>query len=329
MIKLMTGIQTNGIPHLGNIISVILPTMSHINNNNSNLYFIMIADLHSLTNYKNSNYLNNYIYINAAVWLSFNIKYNNPKIYFYRQSDIKEINMLFWYLNCFYPFNRLKLLHVIKKYNINNKKYNTGIINYPILMASDILLYDINKVIIGIDQKQHIEITRKIGNIINKKLNKNIFNIPEYLIFNNNIVPGIDGNKMSKSLNNTINIFSKKEDLERQIMNIKTINKPINKISYLEIKNTILLKIYKKLANKEEYTYIKEKIKNFKIGFYNIKKKLYKYILYTFKNERKKFLYYLNNKILIKKILFKGYKKSKKLAKKKINLIKKIIGLKI
>ncbi|MDH3005051.1 MAG: tryptophan--tRNA ligase, partial [Candidatus Shikimatogenerans sp. JK-2022] len=310
--------------------SVILPTISYINmvKNKNNLFFIMIADLHSLTNYSNPILIKENIYINAAVWLSFNIKYNNNNVIFYRQSDIKEVNELFWYLNCFYPFNRLKLSHVIKKYNTNKIKYNTGIVNYPILMASDILLYDINNVIIGRDQKQHIEITRKIANIINKKINKKIFNIPEYII-NNEIVPGIDGNKMSKSLNNIINIFENKYILEKQIMNIKTTNKSLYSISYKDIKNTILLKIYKILANKEEYTYIIEKIKNLNFGFYNIKKKLFNYILHTFSKERKKFIYFLNNKKLIKKILFKGYNKSNKYAKNKINLIRKEIGLKI
>ncbi|WGH25146.1 MAG: tryptophan--tRNA ligase [Candidatus Shikimatogenerans bostrichidophilus] len=331
MLKFMTGIQSNGIPHIGNIINIILPTISYINNNNNKniFFFIMIADLHSLTNYSYPVILKKNIYINAAVWLSFNIKYNYKNVYFYRQSDIKEINELFWYLNCFYPFNRLKLSHCIKKNNTTNKTYNTGIMNYPILMASDILLYDIDKVIIGIDQKQHIEITRKIANIINKKINKNIFNIPKSLIIKKKIIPGIDGVKMSKSLNNIINIFENKDILEKQVMSIKTTNKSIYNISYKEIKNTVLLKIYKLITNKDEYKYIIEKIKNFNIGFYNIKKKLFNYILYRFSKERKKFIYYLNKKKLIKKILLKGFVKSKVYANKKINFIKKEIGLKI
>ncbi|WGH25329.1 MAG: tryptophan--tRNA ligase [Candidatus Shikimatogenerans bostrichidophilus] len=329
MLKFMTGIQSNGIPHIGNIINIILPTMSYIKNNKNILFFIMIADLHSLTNYSSPVILKQNLYINASVWLSFNIKYNYKNVFFYRQSDIKEINELFWYLNCFYPFNRLKLSHSIKKYNKTNKKYNTGIINYPILMASDILLYDIDKVIIGIDQKQHIEITRKIANIINKKINKNIFNIPKPLIIKTQIIPGIDGKKMSKSLNNIINIFANKDLLEKQVMSIKTTNKSIYNISYKDIKNTVLLKIYRLITNKEEYKYIIEKIKNFNIGFYNIKKKLFNYILYRFSKERKKFIYYLNKKKIIKEILLKGYEKSNVYAKKKINFIKKEIGLKI
>ncbi|MDH3004543.1 MAG: tryptophan--tRNA ligase [Candidatus Shikimatogenerans sp. JK-2022] len=325
--KIITGIQSNGIPHLGNIISVILPTISYIKKKSNYIFFIMIADLHSLTNYYTPNLLKNNIYINAAVWLAFNIKYNLNNIYFYRQSDIKEITQLFWILNCFFPFNRLKMFHRVK--NKNYKINNIGIINYPFLMGADILLYDIDKVIIGKDQNQHIEITRKIARNINNKINKKIFNIPQSLIFYKELIPGVDGNKMSKSLNNIINIFSNKENLEKQIMNIKTINIPITKISFNNIKNTILLRIYKILANKEEYTYIIQKIKNNKIGFYNIKKKLFNYILYKYSNERSKFIYYLSNKKLIKKILFKGYKKTKLLSIKKMNFIKKEIGLKI
>ncbi|WGH28199.1 MAG: hypothetical protein NHG07_00980 [Candidatus Shikimatogenerans bostrichidophilus] len=222
-----------------------------------------------------------------------------------------EINELFWYLNCFYSFNRLKLSHVYKKKNNNN----TGVINYPILMASDILLYDINKVIIGKDQIQHIEITRKIAKIINNKLKIKLFIIPKYYIKYNFIIPGINGYKMSKSKNNIINIFEDKNILEKQIMNIKTINKSIYSMSYKDIKNTILFKIYNLITQKKEIIYIKEKIKNNKIGFFNIKKKLYKYILYNYNKERKKYFYYLNNKNIIKNYLYKGYKKSK-IAKK-------------
>ncbi|WGH24964.1 MAG: tryptophan--tRNA ligase [Candidatus Shikimatogenerans bostrichidophilus] len=325
--KIMVGIQSNGIPHLGNIISVILPTLSYIKNNN-NIIYIMIADLHSLTDYKNSIILKQNIYYNAAVWLSFNInKYINNKVFFFRQSDIKEINILFWYLNCFYPFNRTKLFHIIK--NKTKIKYNLGSINYPILMAADILLHDINKVIIGLDQIQHLEITRKIAKIFNNKLNKKIFKIPEYIIPVKQIIPGIDGQKMSKSLNNIINIYSEKDVLKKQIMNIKTSNESINKISYNNIKNTTLLRLYKIIADKNEYLNIKYKIKNNKIGFYNIKEKLYKYIIYKYKNKIKRFYYFLNNKKFIKKKLLKSYKKIRKISKNKINLIKEKIGLNI
>ncbi|WGH24778.1 MAG: tryptophan--tRNA ligase [Candidatus Shikimatogenerans bostrichidophilus] len=325
MKKIISGIKSSGIPHLGNIISVIIPTISYIKNNSINKYYIMIADLHSLTLYKKKDLLINNIYVNAAIWLAFNINYNNNNIIFYRQSDIKEITELFWYLNCFYPLNRLKLFHSIKNY----KNYNLGIINYPILMASDILLYNIDKVIIGIDQNQHIEITRKIAKLINNKLNKKIFNLPKSLILKNEIIPGIDGRKMSKSLGNIINIFSSKDILEKQIMSIYTVNKNINNISYNEIKNTILLKIYKYIADFDEYLYIKQKIKNNKIGFYNIKKKLLNYILFKFYKERKKFLYYIDNKEIIKKILLKGYKKNNLIAKKRIGIIYKELGFKI
>ncbi|WOX79107.1 tryptophan--tRNA ligase [Candidatus Shikimatogenerans bostrichidophilus] len=320
--KIITGIQSSGIPHIANIYSIILPTLSYIKSKKNYLFFIFIADLHSITNYKNNNTLKNNIYKNAATWLSF-LKFTK-NVFFYRQSDIKEINELFWYLNCFYPFNRLKLCHVFKS---NKNNLNTGIINYPILMASDILLYDINKVIIGKDQKQHIEITRKIAKIINNKLKYNLFIIPKYKIKYNYIIPGIDGNKMSKSKNNIINIFDDKDNLNKQIMSIKTTNKSIKSINYEEIKNTILLKLYKIITNKEEFTSLKEKIKNNKIGFYNIKKKLYKYILYFYEKERKKYYYYINNKNIIKNILYNGYKKVNKIAKKKIFLIKKKLGL--
>ncbi|WGH27083.1 MAG: tryptophan--tRNA ligase [Candidatus Shikimatogenerans bostrichidophilus] len=324
--KYMTGIQSTGTPHLGNILSVILPTIKYINKKKKkNLFFILIADLHSITNYKNLFLLKDNIYKTAAVWLS--LLKRKKKIIFFRQSDIKEINELFWYLNCFYPFNRLKLSHSYK--NKSNKNINTGIINYPLLMASDILLYNINNVFIGKDQIQHIEITRKIAKIVNNKINKKIFILPKYKIKYNFIIPGIDGRKMSKSNNNFINIFDNKYILEKQIMNIKTINKSIKDITYNDIKKTILFKIYYLISNKEEFFFLKEKIKNNKISFITIKKMLYKYILIFYYKERKKYSYYLNNKYIIKNFLYKGFKKAKIIAKKKISFIKKKLGLNI
>ncbi|MDH3003825.1 MAG: tryptophan--tRNA ligase [Candidatus Shikimatogenerans sp. JK-2022] len=324
--KLMTAIKTTGIPHLGNILSIIKPILKIINNNIKNKkIFIFIADLHAITNYQNNKLLVNNIYKNAAVWLSFINIINNKDLIFYRQSDIKEITQLFWIINCFYPFNRLKLSHVYKI----KKKINNGVFNYPILMASDILLYNINKVIIGKDQIQHIEITRKIAKIINYKLNKKLFTLPKYYLKYKFIIPGIDGQKMSKSNNNIINIFDNIYNLEKQIMNIITINKSINNLSYKDIKKTILFKIYNLIANKEQIINLKEKIKNNKISFYKIKKLLINIILKNFKNERIKYIYYLNNKNIINNILYKGYKKSKKIAKNNFSLIKKEIGLNI
>ncbi|WGH27598.1 MAG: tryptophan--tRNA ligase [Candidatus Shikimatogenerans bostrichidophilus] len=329
--KYMVGIKSTGNPHIGNIYSVIIPTILYIKNNinKKKKFFIFLADLHSIINYNNKLIFKKNIYKIASTWLSFlNIKkYKN--IFFYRQSDIKEINELFWILSCFYPINRVKLFHFLKKKKINN--LNLGLINYPILMASDILLFNINKVIIGKDQKQHIEITRKIANILNLKFKKKIFSLPKEKIFLKKIIIGIDGKKMSKSKNNIINILDNKYILEKQIMNIKTINKPLKLITYKEIKKTILYKIYKiiTLFKKEEFINLKQKIKNKKIGFYNIKKNLYNFILNFYSKERKKYIFYLNNKKIINNFLYKNYKIIKKNVKKKILNIKKIIGLKI
>ncbi|WGH26055.1 MAG: tryptophan--tRNA ligase [Candidatus Shikimatogenerans bostrichidophilus] len=329
--KIMTGIKSTGIPHIGNILSVIIPIKKIIKEKKKKKFFILIADLHSITNYKNNIILKNNIYKTAAVLLSFlNIKkYKN--IFIYRQSNIKQINELFWFLNCFYSFNRIKLSHVYKDYIKKKKKINIGMINYPILMAADILLYKINKIIIGKDQIQHIEITRKIAKIINKKIRKKLFIIPKYIIKYNNIIPGIDGKKMSKSNNNIINIFENKNILEKQIMNIKTNNESIYSMSYNKIKNTILFKIYKIIINnnKEELINIKEKIKNKKIGFFTIKKMLYKYILFFYSKQRKKFLFFINNKNIINKILNKKLNKLIKIAKKNIFIIKNKLGLNI
>jgi len=215
---ILTGIQSTGIPHIGNVLGVMFPIIEIVNNSLESV-FILIADLHSLTSLKKRNNIKDYSYKIASAWLACGLKIY--KAVLYRQSDITQVTELFWYLNCFFPYQRLKLSHSFKdKKKINN----TGRFTYPILMAADILLFDSNKVYVGKDQLQHIEITRKIAKKINNLIKK-ILIIPEAKIKKDSMsIPGIDGYKMSKSRKNTINIFYSKKEIKKQIMSIHTTN---------------------------------------------------------------------------------------------------------
>lgn len=292
---ILTGIQSTGIPHIGNVLGVMLPIIKIVNNSLESV-FILIADLHSLTSLKQSYNIKDYSDKIASAWLACGLKIY--KAILYRQSDITQVTELFWYLNCFFPYRRLKLSHSFKD---KKKMNNTGMFTYPILMAADILLFDSNKVYVGKDQLQHIEITRKIAKKINNLI-KNILIIPEAKIKKDSMsIPGIDGYKMSKSRKNTINIFYSKKEIKKQIMSIHT-------TSYND-KNHMIYKIYKILSKKNDLLSFKKKT-----AYKKAKIELYKYIINRFSYERKKYKFYLKNKKIIKSIFYKGTKKASKIA---------------
>ena len=166
MSRILTGIQSTGTPHLGNILGAILPAIE-MSKDKKNDSFLFIADLHALTQIKNSEELKQNTYAVAATWLAFGLDPNNTV--FYRQSDVIECTELAWYLNCFYPYQRLKLAHSFKDKSNRLEDVNAGLFVYPMLMAADILLYDADFVPVGKDQLQHLEMTRDIASRINHK----------------------------------------------------------------------------------------------------------------------------------------------------------------
>ncbi|WP_185868558.1 tryptophan--tRNA ligase [Blattabacterium cuenoti] len=328
MKRMLTGIRSTGTPHLGNILSVIIPSIHIANKSEKYSSFIFIADLHSLIKLDNRNKIRNNIYKILSTWLAFGLNIDNCLIY--RQSDIPEVTELAWYLSCCFPYQRLKLSHSFKKEIKHKKKQeskiNVGLFSYPILMAADILLYDAKIIPVGKDQLQHIEITRFIANLFNKKIGKNIFVLPQALLQNEAMcVPGIDGNKMSKSKNNYINIFSSKEILKKQIMHIQTDNK-----SFQEKKNPdedCIMSLYKLVSNKHEINNMKKKYLNGRYGYSDAKIELYHRINQKFDKEREKFFHFMKNEQLLDKILFCGAKKVKHIAINKLNIVRKYLNL--
>ena len=207
MSRILTGIQSTGTPHLGNILGAILPAIE-MANDPKNESFLFIANLHSLTQIKDAETLRNNTYSTAATWLAFGL--DIEKTVFYRQSDIPQVTELSWYLSCFFPYQRLTLAHSFKDKADRLEDVNAGLFTYPMLMAADILLYDAEIVPVGKDQLQHIEITRDVASRFHAKMNTEIFVLPEGKVQEHTkLIPGTDGEKMSKSKNNIINIFWK------------------------------------------------------------------------------------------------------------------------
>tara|TARA_B100000524_G_scaffold308084_2_gene183798 strand:+ start:220 stop:1200 length:981 start_codon:yes stop_codon:yes gene_type:complete len=319
--RILTGIQSTGVPHLGNILGAIIPAINFSKREDVESY-LFIADLHSLTQIKDSELLKKNTLYSASAWLAFGL--DPKKTTFYRQSDIPQVTELAWYLNCFYPFNRLALAHSFKDKKGSLNDINSGLFNYPILMAADILLYDAHIVPVGKDQLQHLEITRSVANRFHN-IHGNTFILPkEYLQPETKLIIGTDGKKMSKSKNNTINIFANENELKKQIQSIKTDSKSLE--SPKDWKSCNLFNIYKLLANKEEAVKMKKNYHNGGYGYGHGKQELLDLILSKYKNEREKFNYYLSNSSEVEDILHKGAQKAKKTADDVLKRVRKKLG---
>jgi len=224
MARILTGIQSTGTPHLGNILGAIVPAIN-LSKESANETFLFIADLHSLTQIKDGETLRENTLSVAATWLAFGL--DTDRVVFYRQSDVTQTAELTWYLSCFFPYQRLTLAHSFKDKADRLEDVNAGLFTYPMLMAADILLYDVNFVPVGKDQLQHIEITRDVASKFNHQMGET-FVLPEGKVEEDTmLIPGTDGHKMSKSRGNIINIFLDDKALRKQIMSIETDSTPL------------------------------------------------------------------------------------------------------
>lgn len=323
MSKILTGVQSTGTPHLGNLLGAIIPAIN-LSNQPENESFLFIADLHSITQIKDGETLRNNTYSTAAAWLACGLDVN--KVIFYRQSDVPQTAELSWYLSCFFPFQRLTLAHSFKDKSDRLDDINAGLFSYPMLMAADILLYDANVVPVGKDQLQHLEITRDVASRFNHQMG-DTFVIPEAKIQEETMyIPGTDGHKMSKSRGNIINIFLDDKALRKQIMSIETDSTPLE-----EPKNSQTCKIfaiYKLLANETELAIMFEKYKNENqdFGYGHAKQLLFELILEKFKNEREKYVYYMNNFFQIDTLLKLGAEKAGKIANGVLDRVREKLG---
>ena len=321
MARILTGIQSTGTPHLGNLLGAIIPAIK-LSKNKKNESLFFIADLHSFTTIRDAEQLRENTYATAAAWLAFG--FDTERNIFYRQSDVTQVCELTWYLNCFSPFQRLQLAHSFKDKSDKISEVNTGLFIYPVLMAADILLYDANIVPVGKDQVQHLEITRDIAARFNHKY-PNSFVLPETKVDERvMIVPGTDGQKMSKSYNNFIDIFLPDKKLRKQIMGIKTDSTSMEDKKDAEVCN--IYKIYKLLSTEEQATALFEKYAAGNYGYGHAKQELFELICENFSAERAQFNHLMENKEIIDLELKKGAVKAKVIAKEVLQRVRKNIG---
>jgi len=321
MAKILTGVQSTGTPHLGNLLGAIIPAIE-LSNNPENQSFLFIADLHSITQIKDGETLRKNTYSTAAAWLACGLDIN--KVTFYRQSDVPQTAELSWYLSCFFPFQRLTLAHSFKDKADRLEDVNAGLFTYPMLMAADILLYDAEFVPVGKDQMQHIEITRDVASRFNHQMGET-FVIPEGKVQEETMyVPGTDGQKMSKSRGNIINIFIDDKSLRKQIMSIESDSTPLE-----EPKNPDTCKIfavYKLIADETQISEMHQNYLGGNYGYGHAKQALFELICEKFKTEREKYNYFINNKTEVDSLLKAGALKAQSVANEVLNRVRIKLG---
>lgn len=323
MARILTGIQSSGRPHLGNILGAIKPAID-LSKHPDNESFLFIADLHSLTTIKDGSMRREFTRAVASTWLAFGL--DTEKNTFWRQSRVAEHTELSWHLSCFTPIPMLNNATSYKeKAERSSGPVNTGLFVYPVLQAADILLYDAEIIPVGKDQRQHIEMTRDIASIFNRQYEDDVFVLPEARIDDRLMtIPGIDGAKMSKSYNNYIDIFLPENELWKVIKKIKSDSTPLE-----EPKNPdtdITFQLYSLLASDAQIADMRRLYEGGNYGYGTAKKAFYELILTQFANERERFNYYMTNNNALEAELRAGEEKARTVAGRTIARVREKLG---
>ena len=321
MSRILTGVQSTGTPHLGNLLGAILPAIK-MANNPENEAFLFIADMHSLTQIKNGDELRENTYSTAATWWACGL--DIKKSVFYRQSDVPQTTELTWYLSCFFPYQRLTLAHSFKDKSDRLGDVNAGLFSYPMLMAADILLYDAEIVPVGKDQLQHLEMTRDVANRFNNLVGETLVAPKAKIQENTKLVPGTDGKKMSKSRNNMINIFLSDKKLRKQIMSIKTDSKGLEEPK--DPDNDNVFNLYKLLATDTQIEKMRVNYEGGNYGYGHAKQALYELIIDQFSGVRERYHHFMNNKNEIDEALKIGATKAATVADDVLKRVRTKIG---
>ena len=321
MARILTGIQSTGTPHLGNLLGAILPAID-MAKKSSEEAFLFIADMHSLTQIKDPEQLRANTQATAAAWLACGL--DSEKACFYRQSDVPEVTELAWYLNCSFPFSRLSLAHSFKDKADRLEDVNAGLFTYPMLMAADILLYDAHWVPVGKDQLQHIEMARDVASRFHAAYGET-FMLPEAkLQTDSQYVLGTDGSKMSKSKDNTIDIFLPEKKLRKQVMSIATDSTPLEAPKNPD--TCTVFSLYSLIAKESEIATMRANYEAGGFGYGHAKQALYEVILEGFTEARTQFDTYMQQPEVLEEQLQKGAEKARRVAHEVLQRVRKNIG---
>lgn len=320
MKRSLSGIQPSGVLHIGNYFGAIKQFVE-LQNEYEGFYFL--ANYHALTSSPKGEDLKNNTINVILDYLALGL--DPEKSTLFLQSDVPEHTELSWILSNVTPMGLLERAHSYKDKTAKGIKPNVGLFTYPVLMASDILIYSPDIVPVGKDQKQHVEITRDIAIKFNETYGKEVFKLPkEKIVENVATVPGIDGDKMSKSYGNVINMFGSKKQLKKQIMNIVTDSTPLE-----EPKNpdNNITKLYSLFATEEEVNTLKEKFLAGNFGYGHAKTELFDKFMDYFAPFQKKREELLQNMDYVNEILKKGALKAREIATKKVDEVRDVVGI--
>lgn len=321
MARILTGVQSTGVPHLGNVLGAIVPAVA-LSNDPKNDAFLFIADLHSLTSVKDPEAVRESTYAVAAAWLAFGFDIDQNT--FYRQSDVPEVTELMWYLGCYTPYPMLANATSFKDKSDRLSDVNAGLFYYPVLMAADILLYDANFVPVGKDQQQHLEMTRDIAGSINHQYPDTLV-VPEVLIDETVMtVPGTNGQKMSKSYGNTIDIFLPEKQLKKQVMGIVTDSKGLEEAKDPDTDN--VFKLYQLVASKDKIEEMRQNYQNGGYGYGHAKVELFETLLVKYEEPRRIYAELMENKGLLDEKLAIGADKAREVANVTLKRVRKALG---
>jgi tryptophanyl-tRNA synthetase len=321
MSRILTGVQSTGTPHLGNLLGAILPAIE-MSKNPENDSFLFIADMHSLTQIKDGAVLRENTYSTAAAWLACGLDTDTTT--FYRQSDVPQVTELNWYLNCFFPYQRLTLAHSFKDKADRLQDVNAGLFTYPMLMAADILLYDAQIVPVGKDQLQHLEITREVAGKFNHAMGETLIEPEAKIQENTMLIPGTDGEKMSKSRGNLINIFLADKKLRKQVMGIQTDSTPLEEPKNPDTCNVFAL--YSLLGTPDQINQMRANYEGGNYGYGHAKQALFELIIEKFASIRERYHHFMENKHDIDAVLEEGAKKAAAVANQTLIRVREKVG---
>lgn len=321
MARILTGIQSTGTTHLGNVLGAIRPAIA-MSTAPGNESFLFIADLHALTQVKDPAVMRDNTARVAAVWLACGL--DPARTVFYRQSDVPEVTELTWYLSCFFPYSRLALAHSFKDKADRLEDVNGGLFTYPMLMAADILLYDADVVPVGKDQRQHLEFTRDVAERFNHQMGAT-FVLPDARIDEQvMLVPGTDGEKMSKSRGNLISLFAPEAVVKKEVMGIVTDSTPMEEPKDPEA-NTVY-RLFKLVAPADGANAMASKFRAGGYGYGHAKKELLAAILDGFHRERAEYDRLMADRGEVERQLHIGADKARAVAQRTLARVRERLG---
>lgn len=322
MSRILTGIQSSGRPHLGNLLGAIIPAIELSKQPGNESYFF-IADLHSLITIKDSKTRQENTRAVAAAWLAFG--FDTRKNVFYRQSRIPEVCELTWYLNCFAPYPMLANSHAFKDKAGRLSDVNGGLFTYPVLMTADIILYDAHFVPVGKDQVQHLEMARDISTSFNNTYGET-FVVPEAKVEDAVMtVPGTDGEKMSKTRNNYIDLFLPDKELRKQVMSIVTDSTPMEAPKNPDTDHVFA--IYKLVASAEQALAMATRYRAGNLGYGHAKQELFDLLITKYAAERERFNYYMSHPDELEAELLQGEERARVVARNVMDRVRTKLGL--